>query len=153
MPEKNEDVVDDLFQSANMLRSIFMKIAKDKSENVNLLHSHHAILGILMKKGPMNMSEIGNVLCISKSNLTPVVDHLAGENLVERKFDDSDRRIIKIELTEKGRNTIKKAKESVKEEFCVIINNLGKKDREKLFESVRNMKEIISKINLSEKKK
>lgn len=145
-----DNIIDDMFMSANLMKGIFMKIAQDNKE-VSLLHSNKSILEVLIKKGPTPMTEIGKELCISKPNLTVIIDHLIQENLVKRSYDDKDRRIIKIDITEKGINSLKKSKEIIKEEFKKMLNQLNKKDAETLSSSLKDFKEIIEKINKGKK--
>ncbi|MFH1377564.1 MAG: MarR family transcriptional regulator [Planctomycetota bacterium] len=48
------------------------------------------------------MSEIGERLVVSKSNITGLVDRLESQNLVQR-CPDADRRAIRVKLTDVGR--------------------------------------------------
>ncbi|NJD01908.1 MAG: MarR family transcriptional regulator [Ruminiclostridium sp.] len=64
-----------------------------------------AYLGILLaldKYGPLPISHIGDKLCITKSNMTPLVDGMEEKGFISRKASSSDRRIINIVRTEKG---------------------------------------------------
>jgi DNA-binding MarR family transcriptional regulator len=153
MAKDNNELCDSMFQSVNLMRSVFMKIARSKKNDIYLLHSNRAVLGVLMRKGPTTMSEIGKSLSISKSNLTPIVDNLVKKGFVKRKQGKSDRRHVKIELTEKGIKNIRNAKGLFMEEFYKVIGKLEKKDRDKLSRAVNDMKEVIAKINLMEKQK
>lgn len=45
------------------------------------------------------MSEIGRKVCISKSNMTSLIDKLVEEGLVERSPYKNDRRVINISIT------------------------------------------------------
>ena len=49
------------------------------------------------------MSEIGCKLSIPKPHTTVLVDRLIQEGLAERSYDERDRRIINIRLTNEGR--------------------------------------------------
>lgn len=49
------------------------------------------------------MVELSRVLFTDKSNVTGIVDRLESQQLVERKTDPSDRRVILITLTAQGR--------------------------------------------------
>ncbi|MCG8401040.1 MAG: MarR family transcriptional regulator [Firmicutes bacterium] len=63
------------------------------------------ILFSLLEKDGCTLSEIGNRAQIENSSLTTMADKLEKEGLVERKLDIQDRRIIRLFLTEAGRNT------------------------------------------------
>lgn len=50
----------------------------------------------------LTVSEISSRVHRKISNVTPIVDFLAGEGIVERTSDRKDRRVIRVTLTEKG---------------------------------------------------
>lgn len=50
-----------------------------------------------------SMVELSRVLFTDKSNVTGIVDRLESQQLVERKTDPGDRRVILITLTAQGR--------------------------------------------------
>lgn len=63
-------------------------------------------LEMLYHLGPVNQSEIGQKLLISKSNVVGVVDKLEAAELVRRCRSLEDRRLVFIHLTDKGRSLI-----------------------------------------------
>ncbi|MGE5372658.1 MAG: MarR family winged helix-turn-helix transcriptional regulator [Solirubrobacterales bacterium] len=62
------------------------------------------ILWSLLEKDGLTLSEIGLRAQIENSSLTTMVDKLEKEQLVERRLDPQDRRMIRLFLTDKGRN-------------------------------------------------
>ncbi len=65
--------------------------------------SHVQILALLRQTGSLTISEISRRFGIAKPNITPIVDHLIVEGLVERGRDAHDRRVVNIILSEAGR--------------------------------------------------
>jgi len=63
-------------------------------------------LEMIYHLGPVNQSEIGKKLLISKSNVVAVVDKLEADELVRRERSLEDRRCVFVHLTEKGRSLI-----------------------------------------------
>jgi len=61
------------------------------------------ILSLLDKDGS-TLTEIGNRAQIENSSLTTMVDKLENMELVERRLDREDRRVIRVFLTDKGRD-------------------------------------------------
>lgn len=56
----------------------------------------------LLEKDVFTMSELANVVMISKQQLTPIVDRLVTAGLVLREPDEADRRVVKIHLSPAG---------------------------------------------------
>lgn len=61
-------------------------------------------LMMLFRKGPLTMSELSAAMQISKQQLTPLIDRMLVEKLGERLADVHDRRVVRIEITQAGRD-------------------------------------------------
>lgn len=110
--------------------------------------SHVKVMFYLRHKESCSISEIAQVLQISKPNMTPIIDKLIQEGLVNRYNDSNDRRILRIELTEKAYDFFKCQEEKVKERLAKKISFLDLSDLEdldlvidKLFNLVQKLKE------------
>jgi len=67
-----------------------------------LAPSHGEILGSLMARGPLPMSEIARIIDKDKSTITALVNKLIRLGYVEKKRHPGDNRISFIALTAKG---------------------------------------------------
>jgi DNA-binding MarR family transcriptional regulator len=67
-----------------------------------LAPSHGEILGALIYRGPLPMSEIANLIDKDKSTITALVNKLISLGYVRKSKHSSDARISLISLTEKG---------------------------------------------------
>ena len=83
---------------ANRFLSQEMKAHRIKG----LAPSHGEILGSLMTRGPLPMSEIGRIIDKDKSTITALVNKLIKMGYVGKKSDPADSRISLIALTRKG---------------------------------------------------
>ncbi|MBC8205246.1 MarR family transcriptional regulator [bacterium] len=97
------------------------------------------VLAFLGQSGPCIMRETADALSIAVSTLTGIVDKLVQKGLVNRDRSDDDRRIVKVELSEKGREIEQwhfkqRAKMSLR-----MLQALNDEDQETLLE-------LISKI-------
>lgn len=75
-------------------------------QQAGLTHSQFAVLEALLHLGPLCQGELSQKVLKSNANLTSVVDALEGRGLVSRDRNDSDRRKVKVELTDQGRQLI-----------------------------------------------
>ncbi len=87
--------------------------------------SHGKVIIYLKHNGNSSISKIAKDLLISKPNMTPIIDKLISENMVIRYTDPKDRRIIRVELTEKGTAFIKDQenliKSSLTEKYLIFL--------------------------------
>jgi DNA-binding MarR family transcriptional regulator len=141
----SEKVADELY---NVLPIVHKKLVGSMSRGleIELTHYHLSILGMLRKNEPISISEIGNRLLISKPQMSAIIDKLITQELVSRKTDTLDRRIIHIYITEKGRTELIKAEIRIKKNIKMKLAGLEEKDLEILSKSIENLSIIASKI-------
>ncbi|ENK1242417.1 MarR family transcriptional regulator [Clostridium botulinum] len=115
--------------------------------NFPLPPSHVKVIIYLKHNGNCSISKIAKDLLISKPNMTPIIDKLISENMVTRYTDSMDRRIIRVELTEKGTYFIKTQEKLIKALLAEKISNLPVDDLKYLSDHIVHIKDIILKIN------
>ena len=77
----------------------------------NLNRPHFAIMGILYERNSTRVTELAKILAVTKPQMTFLVDHLVKMEVVERHTDSSDRRVINLVLSEKGRALLEEIKQ------------------------------------------
>jgi DNA-binding MarR family transcriptional regulator len=144
--EKLNHIVDDLYLFFPLFRKKLFKpnkMLKDKK----IPHSHYHVLKVLQKQGELPMSEIGRMVHISKSNMTSLIDKLVAEGLAERLRNGIDRRVINIAITEKGLHILNDWREQSNNEIKMNLSSLSEEDLQKFYDSVENIKSILSKMS------
>lgn len=66
-------------------------------------HRFHEALAAHAERGRVRMGDLAAALGVTARNITTIVDGLEGEGLLTRQPHPTDRRVILLELTEKGR--------------------------------------------------
>ncbi len=64
------------------------------------------VLEAILHKGPLTQRELGRKVLTSAGNMTDVIDKLEARGLVARSRQPGDRRAVRVELTNAGRETI-----------------------------------------------
>ena len=93
------------------LKATMKKVEKyigNELDHFGLNLAQSFVLFTLMENDGSTLSEIGNRAQIENSSLTTMVDKLERENLVERRLCSQDRRVIRLFLTDKGRDLAQK---------------------------------------------
>ena len=78
--------------------------------------------------------------------MTVQIDKLAEEGMVKRLPDKKDRRIIRIEITPKGKSFIETSQKEVEIIIKKNLSTLSKEELESLYQSTENIKKILLKI-------
>ena len=63
--------------------------------SISLIHLN--LLTLLEAEGPMSMSRLAEALDVSVASATGIVDRMEARNLVQRRHDTNDRRVILVE--------------------------------------------------------
>ena len=107
--------------------------------------SDFMVLEVLLHKGPMTMSAMGEKVLLANASMTSVVDRLHERGLVLRRSCDADRRIRIVDLTAKGREVISAM-------YCLHERGI-EEVMEGLSQAERNvMRSGLKKIGLAAKK-
>ena len=88
----------------------------------HLTLSQFGVMEILHHLGALPQCKIGEKLLKSSGNITMVVDNLEKLNLVERRRDSGDRRVVMVHLTGEGRALIERI---FPEHVGVIVEEMG----------------------------
>jgi DNA-binding MarR family transcriptional regulator len=111
----------------------------------NLTRLHMAVMGELSQTS-MTMSELAKTLMMMKPHLTHVVDALVSLNIVERRPDEKDRRVINLALTDNGRVLLEEGKQKVKEHTKQRLSALTPEELSQMAAALETLRKIISKL-------
>jgi MarR family 2-MHQ and catechol resistance regulon transcriptional repressor len=73
---------------------------------LGLGRSDFGVLEVLLAKGPQPVNAIGPMVDLTPGSISVAVDRLVRKGFVRRRNDPADRRVRRVELTEKGRAVI-----------------------------------------------
>jgi DNA-binding MarR family transcriptional regulator len=78
----------------------------DRMRRADVSWTHFYIVSVLERHGDLPMSRLAEVLDVSLSNASGVIDRLEERGFVERIRVPDDRRIVLVRLTDTGRRTM-----------------------------------------------
>jgi DNA-binding MarR family transcriptional regulator len=115
MSEISNSNIDEILEDLIQILPVFQKrlIRMDLGRVTgDLTHLHFTIMGML-SRGSMNVTELANILMMTKSQMTHLIDQLVGQGIVERYHNKGDRRVINLSLTEQGLVLLEDARQKV----------------------------------------
>lgn len=89
------------------------------------------------------MSQIGELLLVSKANVTGLVDSLERKALVKRTDADYDRRVKLVRITPKGAALLAKLLPGHLTEVHRVMSGLGRADRLSLRDLLRKLQAVV----------
>ena len=126
----------------NMDQRFVNFILKDISKD--LAKHHFMILKMLQEKEKFYVTEIVQMLGITKSQMTTSVDKLLKLEYVERWADTSDRRKIYVSITKDGKKISEKINRRIKERFNEDIKVLSQNELNELEKGLKVLNKFCS---------
>jgi MarR family 2-MHQ and catechol resistance regulon transcriptional repressor len=126
---------------ANLLRAGRSVVARVEP----LLAAHQltmtqfGVLEAILHRGPLTHRELGRKVLTSAGNMTDVVDKLEARHLVRRVRDPSDRRLVRVELTESGESLIRTLFPLHAADIARVMSGLSPEELRQLGELLRRL--------------
>lgn len=102
------------------------------------------VLWLLQHHGEMPMSKLADLLDVSLSNATGIIDRMAEHGLVERVRVPDDRRVVRVRPTEVGRQAISETETSKRDRMRAVIRRLPATERPIVLAALRSLRRALS---------
>lgn len=119
---------------------------KSLSEGISL-EMYNCIQGLQWLGGIATMTELCQISQTPKHQMTKMVNRLVEYKLVERIDDPSDRRVIKIQLTNAAQCYIDHFLSEDAKCFKDLLEQMGEEDRVTFHQSVQNISHILCRLS------
>jgi DNA-binding MarR family transcriptional regulator len=140
---------EDLLQSVFI---IFIQTARAvmKYYNAYLYRKVHlsiiklATLTVLsLNEGRMNPSEIAKVTYTERHNITALVSRMSREGLVKTERNPSDRRLVNVTITDKGREVLTRATPVVRAIIAQVMASISEDDASALEKPLKILRQNV----------
>ena len=152
MPKKwNEDqaLVDSVALNLFEMLPIFPKGLVRTEELVRdhqMPFSHIQIL-VMLAKEDLSIGQISQRLGIAKPNITPLVDIMRDNGLVERVRSQTDRRIVHVRLLAAGREKLESIHKDIAAQVAAWKGNLSRSEIKELSNAMASIIRITGSVN------
>jgi len=102
------------------------------------------ILDSLYRDGESKMSSLAGLMKVSTAAMTGIIERLVRDGYVMRVYDHRDRRIVKVSLTRKGGEFVKKVNEHRRSMVISIFSRISDADRKDYLRIISHIKEILT---------
>ncbi|MFH1414220.1 MAG: MarR family transcriptional regulator [Candidatus Omnitrophota bacterium] len=140
-----------VLEFANQLNEILPTIIKGFAKSqANELYKgkitlpQFLILQILHKEGELKMSRLARFVNVTTAAMTGLVDRMVRDKYVVRMDDPNDRRIIRVKLTVKGSDLVKKINEQRRQMIIKTFGQISEDEREVYLKVLMRVKDILS---------
>jgi DNA-binding MarR family transcriptional regulator len=97
-------------------------------------------LALLEMHGDMPMSRLAEELGVAFPNATGIVGRMEERGIVERTHDEHDRRVVRVALTDAGRQLIADMDAARRDRMARLIDMLDEDQQDRLLQAVRDLR-------------
>jgi DNA-binding MarR family transcriptional regulator len=134
----NEKVLMAMVRAAELLKRTHTGIFR----NYGLSFPQYNVLRVLdaSQNGRNRISEVSRIMLVPGANMTGIAKRLERDGFLIRKSDPDDERVTILEITPKGKRTLKNIEQEKERSIDRILKDFSKKDKVKLLD---NLKQLI----------
>lgn len=108
MDKKRQQIIKEIFDGMLIMRRKLAERRQVEPAGFRIPPAQGIVLHIVGSRGSLSVKEIAEIMRVSGSAATQLVDSLFKAGLLSRSGDAGDRRVIRISLTENGKNQLAK---------------------------------------------
>ena len=121
---------------------------------VGIYRGQPPIMGLLYQHDGMSQKEMAGALNLSPATMTVTLKRMEKAGLVRREMDEHDQRILRVHLSEQGRQMWLKSADQIRAVTEELMEGFTPEEerqmREYLYRIARNMKRAVEKHGMSD---
>jgi DNA-binding MarR family transcriptional regulator len=139
MTETEREIADRLHSVAiHLLRHVRTEDAES-----GLTASRLSALSVIVFAGPISISDLAEAEQVRPPTISRLAKELEWEGLVSRERDSTDRRIVRLEATARGRRLLLEGRERRIAKLAERVAELSRTDRERLSDAASMLERLF----------
>jgi DNA-binding MarR family transcriptional regulator len=117
----------------------FKRVHSSVFRNFGLSFPQYNVLRVLdaSKFGRNKISDVSRIMLVPGANITGLAKRLEKDGFIIKKSDPKDDRVTLLEITPKGKKTLKNIEKEKDQWLELMMKNLSKKDKVELLDKVK----------------
>lgn len=132
MEQKSLKNVTNIEKYLRRIDYIIRKKGREILLDFNITVPQFTALQILINQGNMTIGELSQKMALACSTITDLIDRMEKAELVSRKRDEQDKRVVRIEVLPKGYNILEEVLKKRIEFLNSKLTNLSYEEKESL---------------------
>jgi len=103
------------------------------------------IMGIVNDQGQIGMTDAARLMSVSTAAMTGIINRLVRDGYILRIYDSKDRRTIKVKLTAKGTDLVKKINAQRRQMIVKVFSKITELERQDYLRILTKIHDILLK--------
>jgi DNA-binding MarR family transcriptional regulator len=142
-PISRDTAITEIMQSLRRIFKAIQDYSYDVSDKFGTTGPQLWALKTTSQNESLSLGELGRRMYLHPSTITGLIDRLEKKGLVERDRDQTDRRVIKLRLTSKGKGLVKRAPNPIQGKMIYGLRRLKRKELNSIHHSVQKLVEVM----------
>ena len=138
-----EEHLEKLFLGLRYISHISSIYSKYLQKYLDITTSQLLFLRALDKEDLLSSGEISRRIFIKPGTITGIVDRLEKKGLVTRNRDNQDRRVVKISITEAGRELVRAAPVPIQSRLAINLKKLPFNEVESITKGLERLVDLM----------
>ena len=137
------EFADKMSEIIPLISKDFLRQQSNEFYKVKVTLPQIIILNFLHTQGETKMSDMARTMEVTTAAMTGIVDRLVREGYATRVYDPSDRRIIKIRLTSKGKILVERINQQRQQMIIKIFGKISAVERQDYLRILMHIRDIL----------
>lgn len=146
-----ETILEKFINSPKLIREFIDKRMKPelREPDIGITRYHFEVLGMLNESGKMSISELGEILVISKPQMTRLINELSNNGKITRERDPRDRRKTIVSLTDEGQECISKVMDRFYQDIRKRLQPFSGQELDEILLSMNKVSQFLKEVLLN----
>ncbi|MCR3955006.1 MAG: MarR family transcriptional regulator [Gudongella sp.] len=131
--------VDSIEEYLRKVDYIIRKKGRVILSDFNITVPQFTALQILINNGDMTISELSQKMDLACSTITDLIDRMEKTNLVRRRKDEQDKRVVRVEVLQEGHDILARVLEKRIEFLSEKLKGVTEEDKRTLRTALENL--------------
>ena len=113
----------------------------------NITFAQMRIIWILTNQSNLSMSQLADIIGVSRATISSIVDRLVKSKFVSRIEDEKDRRITRLCLSSSGKKFIQTQNRLRRKRLAKLLGNLSLKKQKELIVHLEELNKLLGSPN------
>lgn len=109
-----------------------------------LTADQYGILRYIQDRQRCTSSELADMFCVGKSSITAIITRLFDKELIRRMPDEKDRRVIYLQLTEKGAGVATEMEIKIQQLLARYISHFEEQEAETFIRTYEKLAKVLT---------
>lgn len=137
MVDQVEEIAQDLMRRLDLLSG--SKVQEDIS------YGQYKVLSVIHNHGPISVGNLGRQVGSAQSTTSEMVARLTKSGLVNKVRGPYDGRVVMVELTDQGRQLMRRRRKRVRESYQTLFDKLSPSEKQGFIDSIKTLAQLLGK--------